>query len=149
MTHVLPAHSESLKRLLGKLSIVLLTLLVLTTSTNTQASPGESQHSDIILPENGLVLTLPDDFHELGERGQDGFLLSAMSGKGFVFRVSLPDHPQTEAQELDTIQSNSSGFVWQDDFKLGSNFFFVFHKPHARSWHFWLRDASQSVAYLH
>lgn len=131
------------------LGVLLAAFLAVFQSAHAQAASQAPTGHELILEKAGIAFTLSAEYYEYKERGHDGFLFSATDGKGFIFRVALPDSPEVEAQNLTKIQDEGSGFVWDKELSIGNHAYVCYHNPQSLSWYFWLRSSNRSLAYLY
>lgn len=131
------------------LGILLAAILAVFQSASAHAASQAPTGHEVILDKAGIAFTLSPDYYEYKERGLDGFLFSATDGKGFIFRVGLPDSPEVEAQNLADIQDEGSGLVWDMNASIGNHAYVCYHHPQSLSWYCWLRSSNRSVAYLY
>lgn len=128
---------------------VLLVFFSVSQFSHAQVGSQAPKSNEIILDKAGIAFTLSEDYYEYKERGIDGFLFSATDGKGFNFQISLPDSPEVEARSLKEIQDKVSGFVWNNDMRIGNHSYICYHHPQFLSWYFWLRSSNRSIVYLY
>lgn len=138
----------SKERWIKTLGVLLVFLLVVSQSVHAQVVAQAPKSHEIVLEKAGIAFTLSGDYYEYNERGLDGFIFSATDGKGFIFRVALPDTPEVEVRNLKEIKDKDCGFFWDDAMIIGNHSYICYHHPRSLSWYFWLRSSNRSIAYL-
>ncbi len=105
--------------------------------------------SDVRLPEAGISFTLPQGFVQVPARASDVFIYQAIDPhNGYHVGVEAPLDAASEAHLLRKVKGKNSGFLWQEDVRIGDNTYFVFHSKTQNTWVFLLQGANGAVARL-